>query len=353
MRRALDLAWRGWGRVHPNPMVGAVVLGPGSDDGIVGEGFHAEFGRSHAEPTALEAAGERARGGTLVVTLEPCAHVGKQPPCIAAVARSGVRRVVAAMPDLNPVAAGGAEWLRGQGIEVDIGLLREDAERQNAVFLHSTQGKERPFVAVKLATSLDYRIADRSGHSRWISGEEARDFVHWLRAGFGAIGVGGRTASTDDPALTVRGPVEPRVVPKRVIFVGGRRLPLELELVRTAREVPTIVVSGQLGDHDASALTERGVTLVRWSLLEDGMAELWQLGIESILIEGGGRLTGGLLSAGLVDRFYWLVSPVWLGETGVPAVRGFEVPSLVEAERWRLVERRALGQDTLLVFDRR
>lgn len=353
MRRALDLAWRGWGRVAPNPMVGAVVLGPEPGDGVVGEGYHAEYGLGHAEPMALELAGERARGGTLVVTLEPCAHLGKQPPCVDSVVRSGIRRVVVGMPDLNPAASGGADWLRARGVEVDIGLLREDAERQNAVFLHSLQGRERPFVAVKLATSLDYRIADRSGRSRWISGEESRDFVHWLRAGYSAIGVGGRTAAIDDPSLTVRGPIEPRVAPKRVVFLGSKRLSLDSELVRTAREIPTIIVSGELGDHDVSALTERGVRLVRWSMLDDGVAELRQHGIDSVLVEGGGRITGALLGAGLVDRFYWIISPVWLGEHGVPAVRGYEVSSLVDAERWRLVERRALGQDTLLVFDRR
>src|SRR5690348_11297100 len=144
MQRALDLAWRGWGRVHPNPLVGAVVL---DDIGLAGEGWHAEFGDRHAEPIALEAAGSRARGGTLVVTLEPCAHLGKQPPCVDAILRAGVRRVVAAAPDPNAVAAGGAERLRQAGVPVELGLGRESAEAQNAIFLHALRHPERPFVA--------------------------------------------------------------------------------------------------------------------------------------------------------------------------------------------------------------
>src|SRR6185503_11187806 len=173
MVRALDLAWRGWGRVQPNPMVGAVVLS--SDGHFVGEGWHAEFAARHAEPIALAAAGERARGATLVVTLEPCTHHGKQPPCSDAVLASGVRRVVVAMPDPNPDASGGAAKLAAGGVDVRIGLEREAAEAQNAIFLHRYRDASRPFVALKLATSLDGRIADAAGQSRWISGDKARE----------------------------------------------------------------------------------------------------------------------------------------------------------------------------------
>jgi len=352
MRRALDLAWRGWGRVHPNPLVGAVVL---SGSAIIGEGYHAEFGGPHAEREALAAAGGAAREGTLVVTLEPCAHHGQQPPCVDAVIAAGISRVVAAMPDPHPLAGGGAERLRAHGIAVEMGLLRDRAERQNAIFLHSLVDPliRRPFVAVKLATSLDHRIADAQGHSRWISGEEARDFVQWLRAGFDAIGVGARSAMVDNPALTVRGSVQPRVPPRRVIFQGARRLPLEAEVYRSAREIPTLVVSGDLSANEAAALAERGVEPVRAPTLTAGLAALWERGLRSILIEGGGRLTGALLQDGLVDRYYWIVSPLWLGDHGTAATRGHEVASLVAAERWTPVQHRALGQDTLLVYDRR
>jgi diaminohydroxyphosphoribosylaminopyrimidine deaminase / 5-amino-6-(5-phosphoribosylamino)uracil reductase len=351
MRHALDLAWRGWGRVHPNPLVGAVVLDGGE---VVGEGWHAEYGAQHAEPIALAAAGARARGATLVVTLEPCAHQGQQPPCVDAILRAGIRRVVAALPDPNPVAAGGAARLREAGIPVELGPERDAAEAQNAAFLHGLSNPERPFVALKLATSLDGRIADLEGRSRWISGSEARGYVHWLRAGFDAIGVGGRTARADDPSLTVRGAVTPRVPPGRVIFDAAADLPGSLGLVRSASELPTFVVaSRQAPAARLTALERAGMRVVAAPSLSEGLAALRAAGIGSLLVEGGGRLAGSLIGNGLCDRFYWIQSPVWLGDRGVPAVAGLPSEPIARAERWRTVERRVLGQDTLLVLDRR
>jgi diaminohydroxyphosphoribosylaminopyrimidine deaminase/5-amino-6-(5-phosphoribosylamino)uracil reductase len=350
MRHALDLAWRGWGRVHPNPLVGAVVL---DRSGVAGEGWHAEFGELHAEPIALDAARSRSRGATLVVTLEPCAHQGKQPPCVEAILRAGVRRVVAAVPDPNPVAAGGAELLRQAGVSVELGLEREAAEAQNAIFLHGFRHPERPFVALKLATSLDARIADAEGRSRWISGSEARAYVHWLRAGFDAIGVGGRTAREDDPSLTVRGGVTPRVTPGRVVFDADADLPPSLGLVRTSADIPTYRVT--LPDapaEDVGVLQRAGVRVIAAADLEAGWRALRTDGIRSLLVEGGGRLAGALLARGLCDRFFWIQSPLWLGDRGVPAIAGLASPPIALAERWRTVERRALGEDTLLVLDR-
>src|SRR5512134_1004961 len=202
MARAIDLAWQGWGRVAPNPMVGAVVL---ADGRTVGEGWHAEFGRRHAEVVALDAAGVQARGATLVVTLEPCAHDGKTPPCTRAILAAGVKRVVAAIRDPHPAARGGVEALQREGVEVEVGLMADAAAAQNAAFLCACQRTERPFVALKLATSIDGRIADADGNARWVSGEEARSWVHWLRVGYDAIAVGGTTALTDNPQLTARG----------------------------------------------------------------------------------------------------------------------------------------------------
>src|SRR5881398_2563783 len=214
MERALDLARRGWGRVAPNPLVGAVVL---AGDAVVAAGYHAEFGGPHAEVVALRAAGERARGATLVVNLEPCAHHGKTPPCTEAIIAAGVTRVVAAISDPDPDARGGAAALRAHGVTVSLGLLREAAAALNAPFLFAREQAERPFVALKLATSIDGRIADAAGSSQWVSGEAAREHVHWLRAGFDAIAVGGTTALRDDPQFTVRGPVTPRRPPVRVV----------------------------------------------------------------------------------------------------------------------------------------
>jgi diaminohydroxyphosphoribosylaminopyrimidine deaminase / 5-amino-6-(5-phosphoribosylamino)uracil reductase len=352
MTHALDLAWRGWGRVHPNPLVGAVVLA--ADGAPVGDGYHAEFGERHAEPAALERAGPRARGGTLVVTLEPCAHWGHQPPCADAVIEAGISRVVIAVADPNPAAAGGAERLRAAGVEVEMGLLQPEAEAQNAVFLHGFRHAHRPFVALKLATSVDGRIADLARRSRWLSGGPAREYVHWLRAGFDAIAVGGATARDDDPSLTLRGPLTPRVTPVRVVFAPALHLPLDSVLVQTAREQRTVVVTADgLAESGAGqALRAAGVELITAETLEQALTGLRSAGIRSVLVEGGGRLAGALMRAGLADRLYWVQTPLWLGEQGVPAFAGLPSLPLDAVDRWHPVERRPLADDTLLVLDR-
>lgn len=349
MDRALSLALRGWGRVSPNPLVGAVVVREGT---IVGEGWHAEFGGPHAEVAALAAAGEAARGATLVVTLEPCAHQGKQPPCTEAIVRAGIARVVAAVSDLNPAAAGGTQVLRHQGVAVETGLRRDAAVRLDPVFRRRFSPRTRPWVALKLATSLDGGLADGAGRSRWISGTPARDYAHWLRAGFEAIGVGGATARADDPGLTVRGSVMPRVPPRRVVFDRALDLPPTLQLVRTARETPTIVLGG--GPEGATeTLRSAGVVVGPGGTLVEQLRWLQaSQGIESILIEGGGRLAGALLAADLVDRLYWIQAPMFLGGGAIPAFPGIPGRPLGTAPRWCVVERRALGEDTLLVVDR-
>ncbi len=351
MQRALDLAWRGWGRVHPNPLVGAVVLDRAGD--VVGEGWHAEYGGHHGERVALDAAGERARGGTLVVSLEPCNHLGKQPPCTETIVAAGITRVVYALDDPNPAAAGGAGTLRAAGVAVDAGVRQAEAAAQNAQFLGRWRTPDRPWVALKLATSMDGRIADRSGRSRWISGEPAREYVHWLRAGMDAIGVGGATARADDPSLTVRGAIEPRTAPLRVVFDRAGNLPTTLRVLQTAAAQPTCVVAGALlSGERAAAIEATSARLIRSQSLRAGLAALRRAGVASILVEGGGQLAGALLAEGLVDRFYWIQSPLWLGERGVPAVGGWSGVELASAERWTVVERRALGADTLLVADR-
>lgn len=347
MRRALDLALRGWGRVAPNPLVGAVLL---RDGAVIGEGWHAEFGGPHAEVAALAACAD-ARGATLVVSLEPCAHHGKTAPCADAVIAAGVRRVVAAVRDPDPVACGGLERLRAAGVEVEVGVLGAEATALNAPFLCSTMRPERPFVAVKLARTLDGFIADTEGRSQWISGAAARDWVHWLRAGYDALAVGRRTAVRDDPQLTVRGEVEPRVPPARVVFAGRGEVRGSLRCL--AADVPgrAVVVSHP----DVAAL--RRATLPAHVLLvpvADTLPALTVLrreGIRSLLVEGGGRLTTALLDAGVVDRVYDVTAPVWLGE-GTPAYGTRRAIPLGAAPRWETVERRTLGPDSLVVTDR-
>jgi diaminohydroxyphosphoribosylaminopyrimidine deaminase/5-amino-6-(5-phosphoribosylamino)uracil reductase len=336
------------GRVAPNPLVGAVVL---QGDELVGEGFHAEFGERHAEVAALEAAGSRATGGTVLVTLEPCNHQGKQPPCTGAL----IVPACAKLSQRSPIPTRSGRWRSSTDRPRHQGRNRacaEEASRQNAAFLHQFTGTERPFVALKLATTLDGKIADHAGRSRWISGPRP-EFVHRLRAGYDAIGVGGYTARTDDASLTARGSVEPRIPPKRVVFDRLGDLPASLTLVKTAREIPTLLfTTPQASPAKVDALESAGVEVHQSASLTAALGLLGRQGVQSMLVEGGGRMAGALLAEGLVDRYYWIQSPVWLGDGGIPAVEGFPGSRLMEAERWQVVERRALGEDTLLVGDR-
>lgn len=351
MEQAIALAWGGWGRVGQNPLVGALVL---RDGAVVGEGFHAEFGGPHGEALALVAAGERARGADLVVTLEPCAHHGKTPPCTDAILASGIKRVVFGAHDVDPAAKGGAEVLRRGGVAVEGGLMERAVRAQNAAFFHRHTESGRPFVALKLAMSVDGRIADREGRSRWVTGEAARDYVHWLRAGFDAVAVGGGTAKADDPSLTVRGAVTPVKPPLRVVLDRHGELPPGSTLARTSREVPTLALIGRSAPPDAvAALRETGVEVAFAEAQRELLSELSRRGVGSLLVEGGGVVAGRLLKEGVVDRLYLLVAPLWLGEEGVGAFTGVPAARIEDAVRWRTVERRALGEDTLIVMDRR
>jgi diaminohydroxyphosphoribosylaminopyrimidine deaminase/5-amino-6-(5-phosphoribosylamino)uracil reductase len=350
MLRAIALAWRGWGSVGSNPMVGALVL----RDGIVlGEGWHAEFGGPHAEIAALESAGAKARGADLVVSLEPCAHHGKTPPCVEAIVAAGIKRVVFGAADVDARAKGGARVLERAGLKVEDGLMADDVRAQNAAFFHRHGSSDRPFVAVKLAVSLDGRIADGARRSKWITGEEARKWVHWLRAGFDAIGVGAGTVKADDPRLTVRGDVVPMTPPLRVLFDSRAETPQHAELVATAPQVPTLaLVAPGANAVRVEALRGLGVEIGEVAGLAAALRALHARGIGSLLIEGGGILTGRLMADGLVDRLFLMTGPVILGKNGVPAFGELAGTPLERAARWRTVGRRALGADTLTVFDR-
>ncbi len=347
MRRALQLALGGWGRAAPNPLVGAVLL---KDGQVIGEGFHAGFGEPHAEVVALRTSAAP-KGATLVLNLEPCAHRGKTPPCVNAIIDAGVKRVVIAVRDPNPEARGGVEHLMKAGIEVEVGLLAGPAAALNAPFLWGFERADRPFLAVKVATSLDGFLADASGRAKWVSGVESRDFVHWLRAGFDGIAVGRRTAETDDPQLTVRGAVPPRVPPTRVVFTRGG-LRNDLNLVRSAKEVPTIVIT----DPASRATAEKGfagtgVKLITAEGRLQALTALRRAGMTSLLVEGGGNLITALLADDLVDRIYWIQAPVFLG-SGTRAF-GERTPTLLgEAVPWIATDRQAMGKDTLLVLER-
>ena len=342
---ALTLGCRGLGRTWPNPAVGAVVVKDGT---IIGRGWTQPGGRPHAEPVALREAGEAARGATLYVTLEPCVHHGKQPPCVDAIGDAGVARVVFAAHDPDPVAAGGAARLGAMQIAVESGVLRDPAERLNFRFLQRFRRPGTPFVTVKLAVSMDGRIADAEGRSQWISGAAARQWVHRLRAGYGAIAVGAATAATDHVRLTVRGDVAPRVPPVRVIFARAGLEP-PLEWLGDPADGPAIVMRVGAAEPRAALVGHREVIDV--ADIGAALRELAVRGIDSVLVEGGGRLAGALLAGGLVDRVHQVQSPIWLG-AGVPAWAGLGAIALADAPRWRTVERLALGDDTVLTLER-
>ncbi len=311
MQRALELAERGRGFVEPNPLVGAVVV---RDQRIVGEGWHQRYGEAHAEVNALAVAGEAARGATLYVTLEPCCHHGKTPPCTDAVRRAGIGRVVAAMTDPFPQVAGrGAAVLRQVGVQVEIGLGEAAARRLNAPYLKLlTTG--RPYVHAKWAMTLDGKIATRTGDSKWISNPASRHWVHALRGRMDAIVVGIGTALADNPRLTVR-PPGPRT-PCRVILDSRGRLPLDGYLAQTAHDVPVLLAGGADFPADrADALRALGVELLQPSP-QGGRPEvpalLDELGrrrMTNILVEGGAEVLGSFLDARAIDEVHVFIAP--------------------------------------------
>jgi diaminohydroxyphosphoribosylaminopyrimidine deaminase/5-amino-6-(5-phosphoribosylamino)uracil reductase len=345
MRRALALARRGWGRTAPNPLVGAVLVREGR---MVGVGWHAEFGGPHAEAMALAAAGEQARGATAYVTLEPCAHTGKTPPCADALLRAGVSRVVVAVADPNPIAAGGGTKLKAAGVAVEFGVESDAAEWLNAPFLLAARGATRPFVTLKLALSVEGGIAPASRSPQWLTGALARREVHRMRAQADAVAVGIGTALADDPALTVRDVAPPRVPPVRVVFDRQARLPLAGALVRTARETPVWVVAAPQAPAERVAVLEQaGVTVLRADGLPTALEALRERGVRHLLVEGGAGIAEALLSGGLVDRVAIFQSSVRLGAGAVPAFGrlGSTLP-----DGWRRCVNRRLGADVLTVY---
>jgi diaminohydroxyphosphoribosylaminopyrimidine deaminase/5-amino-6-(5-phosphoribosylamino)uracil reductase len=345
MQRAIELAERGRGMTHPNPLVGAVVVAHGE---VVGEGYHEGPGRAHAEVVALESAGGSAAGATLYCTLEPCTHQGRTPPCCDAIITAGVARVVIALRDPNPLVDGhGVERLRGAGIEVDLleGDLAAQAAQQSAAYLKFVR-TGLPLVTYKAAISADGKVAAAGGDARWISCEQSRRTVHTLRAAADAVLIGAGTARRDDPLLTVRD-VAGRD-PVRVVVSDSGVLADDDQLLRTAREVRTIVV-GQVTDSAARArLASAGVELLETHALRDGLEQLAGLGLLDILCEGGPTLAGALLEQGLLDRVALFVAPLVIGR-GAPDL--FSTPAVsTVAEAWRLedAEWSASGTDMLL-----
>lgn len=356
MEAALALARRSLGRTWPNPAVGTVIV---RDGRVLGRGATAPGGRPHAETIAIAHArarfGEEALGGaTAYVSLEPCAHHGRTPPCAGALLEAGIGRVVCPFIDPDPRVSGrGVGALRAAGVEVSVGVLDAEARRVNAGFLSRIE-RNRPAVVLKLAATLDGRIATRTGESRWITGPEARRRVHMMRACHDAVLIGAGTARADDPALDVRQMGMADCAPVRIVADGGLSLPLTGRLVRTARTQPLWILHRAGADPErASALTDLGAELIEVAA-EDGilsmpaaLAGLAGRGITRLLCEGGGQMAATLLSAGLVDRLAVFTAGKAIGGDGVPAIRGFGLDHLARAPAFALDGIEAVGGDTL------
>jgi len=345
MDEALALARRGWGQTSPNPLVGAVLY---SGNEKIADGFHARFGEAHAEAVALANAGERARGSTLYVTLEPCAHHGKTPPCVDAIIAAGVARVVIATRDRNPIAQGGIEKLRASGIEVDVGLRESEAIELNAPFFNSVKS-DRPWVTLKLAVSLDGAITGAERTGGWLTGEESRAQVQRMRAGADAIAVGVQTALADNPHLTARSDPPPRVPPLRIVFDRSARLSSQSILAKSARETPTMIVTAPLTSMPAD-LKNLGVEQMTAHDVDEALRKLKERGVMSLMLEGGAGLAASFLAGGNVDRLAIFRAPVILGEGALGAFSGIASQEVEHAPRFTLLETRALGDDVMSTY---
>ena len=361
MRAALALARRGLGAVWPNPAVGCVLVREDWRGRVVGRGWTQPGGRPHAESEALRRAGhEMARNATAYVSLEPCDHLGETPPCSQALAAAGVRRAVIAVEDPDPRVRGrGIARLAAAGVAVSTGLLGDEASRLNAGFFIKMR-RGRPLITLKVATTLDGRIATRTGASQWITGEAARALAHRLRAEHDAILIGIGTALADAPRLTCRLSGLEQRSPVRIIADSCLRLPVDSPLVETARQTPTWVIAvkgGEAGKRDA--LIERGVTVIEadpgpadrpdagWMA-----AELGRRGLTRVLVEGGGELAAELLRARLVDRLAWFRAPRLIGGDGVPAATALGVDALAQAPEFARTAVLPAGPDVLETYER-
>jgi diaminohydroxyphosphoribosylaminopyrimidine deaminase/5-amino-6-(5-phosphoribosylamino)uracil reductase len=357
MRAALTLARRGLGRVAPNPAVGCVVVAP--DGRLLGRGWTKPGGRPHAETEALAQAGSAARGATAYVSLEPCAHHGKTPPCADALVAAGVARVVAAHGDPDPRVNGrGLARLREAGVAVETGVLEAEARELNRGFL-SRHERGRPWLTVKLAGSLDGRIATASGDSRWITGPESRRRVHLMRAEADAILVGMGTVRADDPSLDVRVPGLEGRSPLPVLLDPSLSLPPDSRLAARAEARPVLVLHApEAPAARRAALARPGLELAEAPAAPGGLdlaaalRMLAERGVTRAFCEGGGRLAAGLVGAGLADELAWFTGGAAIGSEGLPALGPLGLARLADAPRWRCVGLRRVGGDALAVWRR-
>jgi len=355
MRLALKLASRAKGETSPNPMVGAVIV---KGRRIVGKGYHHRAGQPHAEVLALRRAGEKARGATLYLNLEPCDHFGRTPPCTQAILDGGIKKVVVGMMDPNPLVSGrGIGRLRKAGVDVQVGLLREECRNLNAPFIKYMK-TGMPLVTLKAAISLDGKVATRSGDSRWISSQESRNYVHRLRAGMDAVMTGIGTVLKDDPLLSVRLPGRQAVhQPLRVIVDSHLRIPFHSQLVQTAKRYPTLVVTTRAAPAGKiERLKKRNVEVVVMKKDVHGrvnlkalLGELGRRGILSVLLEGGPTLNASVLGEGLVDRLILFLAPKIIGGEKSPGMIGGQgVLRVKDARSVKVMKMERIGPDFLI-----
>lgn len=353
MKRAIAIAQKGEGFVNPNPLVGAVIL---KDEKIVGEGYHAYYGGPHAEVNAINQAGEKARGAIMYVTLEPCNHYGKTPPCTEAIIAAGISKVIVGMLDPNELVAGkGILRLREAGIQVEVGCLEEEIAEQNRFFLKHIK-KKKPYVIMKYAASLDGKIATVTGESKWITGEEARFAGHQIRQEVAGIVVGVNTVIKDDPMLNVRLEKEQLSHPIRIILDSSGRTPMDSQIIRTARGIKTIIASTENMDKDKrNSYEAEGVEVLSLPCINQHvdlqalMNEIGKRGINSLLIEGGGTLHESALKAGIVDEVVTFLAPKLIGgKDALTAVEGEGFTKLSDATLLEHMEVKVLGQDLMI-----
>jgi len=350
MRLALELAERGRGAVEPNPMVGAVVLDAKGE--VVGEGWHEKYGGPHAELNAFAKAGERARGGTLYVTLEPCCHYGKTPPCTKAVIAAGIRRVVIAMRDPFPkVDGGGVRELENAGIEVEMGVCEKEALALNAPYLKLIR-TGKPWVIAKWAMSLDGKIATRTGDSKWISAETSREHAHELRARVDAILVGSGTVFADDPMLTARPPGQ-RVLHRAIVTRSGR-LPEVCRLRSSAREVPVIVFTTAEGAKRLEGWKNDGAEVIPVDDIGEILGELGKRRFTNILVEGGAGILGAFRDTNELDDVQIYLAPKLIGGLDAKSpVGGLGIAELLEGSNWELAGVNRIDEDVHIVARRK
>lgn len=349
MKKALELAKQGMGYTSPNPMVGCVVV---KNDRIVAEGYHEKYGEYHAERNALLSCKEDLQGAELYVTLEPCCHHGKTPPCTEIIIERGIKKVYVGSMDSNPLVGGkGVKILEDAGIEVECGILKEECDKLNEVFFHYIE-KKTPFVVMKYAMTLDGKIASYTGDSKWVTSEAARNHVQVLRKKYSGILVGIGTVEADDPMLNCR--IEEGVNPVRIICDSKLSISLESNIVKTAKDIKTIIAYAAVLPEKQAQLEAQGITLLHTE--KDGkvdlkllMQKLGEMGIDSILIEGGGQIHAAALEAGIINKVYAYIAPKLIGgDKAKTPVAGIGLEKMSDAWKLKDIEIEKIGEDILI-----